>query len=115
MVGLKFFFLFITLCESQQSLLPQAISQLVQGQFGETRVKIEVIYNSDRIQILSETIKLLSETVSKLKVTNVAKKYQEFETEFNRESHLVYSNDAIFLFDTMQNYEIFSSKKIFWF
>ena len=58
--------------------MPQAILQLVKSYYGEDSVKIEVIYNSDRIKILPETLKLLS-GVKELKVTNAAKYLENYE------------------------------------
>ena len=74
--------------------MPQAIVQLVKSYYGEDCVKIEVFYNSDRMEILDETLKLLSE-VKEVKVT-----------QFNSDNFYYhgYYNDAIFLFDTIDNY-----------
>ena len=89
MIGFKvFFLLFITLCESKKSLVPQAILQLVKSHYGEYPVKIEVIYNLDRIKILPETLKLLSD-LKELKVTNVAKELEDYVKPKNREKENV--------------------------
>ena len=82
--------------ESKRSLVPQAILQLVQSQFGDSSAKIEVFYNSNRMKILDETLKLLSE-VRELKITKVNTALESccFDT------HYAYS---IFLFDTIKNF-----------
>ena len=90
----KFFVLlqFVLICEPKRSLVPQAILQLVQSQFGENYAKIEVIYNSDRIEILDETLKLLGE-VGELKITKTGGRFN-----FN-------NGYQIFLFDTAENFD----------
>ena len=94
MIGIKIcLLLFVVLCESRQSLVPQAIMQLVQNHFGESPVNIEVFYNSDRIKILEQTLKLLS-AVKNLKVINTESKNCNFTLKKN----------AIFIFDTLENY-----------
>ena len=71
MVAIKFFVLLIAVtCESKKSLVPQAILQLVQSNYGESSVLIEVFYNSGEVEILDETVKLLS-SVKHLKITPV--------------------------------------------
>ena len=87
------------LCESKQSSIPQAVLQLVQSFYGESSVTLQVYYNSDRLEIVDETLKLLS-GVKQLNVTKVDKILPFWNNEY------VY-NDAIFLFDTMENYAYF--------
>ena len=126
MIGLKFqFFLFVALCESKRSLVPQAILQFVKSHYGEYPVKIEVIYNSDGIKILSETLKLLGE-VKEIKVTNIyddldntdliSISYDEFgddENKFKKEEEKKkIFNDAIYIFDTIENYYMFELTKV---
>ena len=92
--------LFAVSCESKLSLVPQAILQLVQSHYGESLVKIEVIYNSDRLEILDETLKLLGKE-REIKVTRVATELEidKFKYDNKTIKDHIYSNDAIFLFD----------------
>ena len=100
MIRSKFLILlFVVLCESRKSLVPQAISELVQSNYGESLTKIEVIYNSKRIKILGETLKLLS-AVREVKVTNLG-------------SPFGHHNQAIMLFDTFQSYLNFAIQILF--
>ena len=134
MIGFKIFFLlFITLCESKRSLVPQAILQLVKSHYGEDSVKINVVYNSDLIKILPETLKLLS-GVKELKVTNAAKYLENYErvlakNKENKEDDYddyedygyyqykqtrpLHPSDVIFIFDTMENVHKFETSG-FW-
>ena len=94
MIGTKIYLLlFVVLFDSSQSLVPQAIQQLVQNHFGESPVNIDVFYNSDRIKVLEQTVKLLS-TVNNVKVMNTETK----DSDFN------FKNNTIFIFDTLENY-----------
>ena len=94
-------FLIIVLCESKQSLVPQAILKLVQNHYSVKRVIIEVFYNSHQIKILEETIKLVSGD-REIKATKVYVNEEENVT--------IFLNDAIFLFDTIENYSNFQFK-----
>ena len=59
MISRKYYiFLFVILCESNASLAPQAILQLVQDNNGNSSVVIEVFYNSEKVKILDETLRL---------------------------------------------------------
>ena len=108
----KFYILFFALlCEAKPSLMPQAILQLVQRNYGERPVLLEIFYNSRKIKILDETLRLLG-SVKQLKVTPIdTDKIDLSELNaincymYNREfCHQSCMNDAIFLFDTMENY-----------
>ena len=100
------FLFFVVYCESKQSLVPQAILQLVESHYGESCVKIEVFYNSDRIKILDETLKILSE-VKELKITEII----QTDLLLPQVIHGFY-NDAIFIFDTVTNYQKFFNDHI---
>ena len=126
MIGFKVLFLLLitlcsTLCESKRSLVPQAILQLVKSHYGEDSVKIEVIYNSDRIKVLPEILKLLS-GVKELKVTKVEandKYYNEDDynddDNYNQDKKIgwLHPSDAICIFDTMENFFKFENSG-FW-
>ena len=104
MVVFKFFVLtFVVFCESKINLLPQAIFQLIQSHYGESSVKIEVFYNSDRIEIIDETLKLLS-AVKNLKVTKIDTANINVTAIEHGDHYDNFSKDAIFLFDTTENY-----------
>ena len=99
MIGIKFLtLLFVVLCESKRSLVPQAILELYQKFYGETSVRIAVYFTSDRMEIFELTIKLLSQ-VKKLRVLNL-------ETNVNEDGDIEFhpGNDAIFIFDTIEKY-----------
>ena len=86
--------------------MPQAIFQLVHSHYGDSAVQIEVIYNSDQLEILDETLKLLSE-VRQIKVTKVATKLEINKFKYNNKTikdHF-YNNEAIFLFDTWDKFQ----------
>ena len=104
--------------ESMASLVPQAILQLVQSKYGERSVLIEVFYTSKKVKILDETLKRLS-FVKQLKVTPINIKeivlmkqptLEECFFEHQIICHQSYSNDAIFLFDTLDNYRIWKKR-----
>ena len=97
-----FLFFFLSYCRAKRSLVPQAILQVVKDYYGESSVKIEVFYNSEGLKVLEETLKLLSR-VKELKVTKV-----NSATDIDWE-RLTYYNDAVFLFDTVENYLILES------
>ena len=122
MVAIKFIVLFIAVSsESMASLLPQAILQLVQSNYGEHPVLIEVFYNSREVKVLDETLKMLSR-VKQLKVTpvNITKiilmgppNFFDFCLLHHNICHQKYLNNAIFLFDTLNNYQIWKNKFIY--
>ena len=85
--------LITVLCESKKSLVPQAILQLVQSYYGDSSAQIEVFYNSKEVKIFDETVKLLRRE-KQLKITPI-----------DAEKDPEYFNDAIFLFDTMENFQ----------
>ena len=95
-----FALLLVTLCESKKSLVPQAISELIQLHDRKSSEKIEIFYNSDRIEILDETLKLLSD-VKDVKVTKIVIDKKLKGQDFH--------NDAIFIFDTVENYSKFEA------
>ena len=95
-------FFLIALCESRISFVPQAILQLVQSHLNKSSVKIEVFYNTKSMKILDETLKLLSE-VTEVKVTKAGSQ-SEIGYLFT------FYNDAIFLFDTLDNYLKFEER-----
>ena len=110
MVAVKFYIcLWIVFCESKRSLVPQAIVQLVQSHYGGSSVKIEIFYNSNGIKIMDETVKLLS-GVKELKVTKINTTEIDVTSITDQNGHHNYSNDAIFLFDTLENYLKFRAK-----
>ena len=98
--------LFAVCCESKISLVPQAILQLVQSYYGESAVQIEVIYNSDQLEILDETLKLLSE-VRQIKVTRVATELEinKYTLSNNFIKEHIYNNEAILLFETIDKFQ----------
>ena len=99
MVAVKLYFLFllVTLCKSKRSLVPQAISQLVQSHFSESSETVQVYYNSERLEILDETLKLLRDE-QEVKVTKLGAEIE------NSENFTYNYKNAIFLVDTMDNY-----------
>ena len=112
MVVVKFFVLLIVvLCESKKSLVPQAILQLVQNNYGESSVAIEVLYNLERGKLLDETLQLLR-GVKQLKVTpiNITEVILTGPPEpkciLEPFCQQIYPDDAIFLLDTLVNYQI---------
>ena len=116
MVSIKFFVLLVAVsCESKKSLLPQAILQLVQSNYGDRSVVIEVFYNSKNVKILGETLKLLS-NVKQLKVTPISYRElilmepEEFEKGFFNPQHINRQNDAIFLFDSLYVYSVWKDR-----
>ena len=92
-----FVLLLVTLCESKKSLVPQAISQLVQKRYRGSSEIIEIFYNSGRIGTIDQTLKFLNVAVQHVKVTKV-------ETTYEKNQIVEINNDAIFLFDTVENY-----------
>ena len=102
--------IFTVLCESKKSLVPQAISQLVQSNYGERPEVIEIFYTSKKMKILDETLKLLK-IEKQLKIAPIdMNNLSQFSEENCTTDYLYYcvkpfSNDAIFLFDTMENYQ----------
>ena len=121
MVPIKFFVVLIAVsCESKKSLMPQAILQLVQSNYGERPVVIEVFYTSRKVKIVDETLKLLN-GVKKLKVTPIniteiilmgPRKFLTCSGSYKDICALNYLNDGIFLFDTLDNYQIWRNKFI---
>ena len=119
MVAIKFIVLLIAaLCESKKSLMPQAILQLVKSNYGERPVVIEVLYTSKKVTILDETLKLLS-NIKQVKVTpiNIIEYFSMEGLEIAnciRDPEIVcsqnYSNDAIFLFDSWDNYQVWKGR-----
>ena len=107
--------LYAVLCESKKSLVPQAILQLVQNNNGERPVVIEVFYNSRKVKILDETLKLLR-SGKQLKITPIdVNDLSHFNNSncvsgYNSYCMEVYLKDAIFLFDTVENYQKFKGK-----
>ena len=105
--------LFAALCESKKSLVPKAIVHLVRSNNGERPALIEIFYNSRKVKILDETLKLLSRE-KKLKVTPID---MNDLSRLNEENCTTRENNefciepiikrAIFLFDTMENYQKF--------
>ena len=83
--------------EAKRSLVPQAILQLVQNHYGDSAVKIEVLYNSDRIEVLDDTLKLLSGT-RELKITKI---YSEIN---NKTYSDTWNDKTILFFDTLVNF-----------
>ena len=133
MVAIRFLFpFFVVLCESKKSLVPQAILQLVQDNYGERPVVIEVFYNSRKIEILDETLKLLGEKkhikvtpintdeidLTKINLNVCFEKYVSCRNEqiidsckyFKDFCSQEYNNDAIFLFDKLENYQKVKAK-----
>ena len=114
MVAIKFLVLLLTvLCDSRKSLVPQAILQLVRNKYGELPVVIEVFYSIKKVNIFDETLKLLgSEKQLKITPTNTTDFYEFYDknctyfTELPR-CFFNFSKDAIFLFDTLDNYRNF--------
>ena len=102
--------IFAVLCESRKSLVPQAILQLVRSNYGERPVVIEVFYNSKQVEIFDETLKMLS-SEKKLKVTSIdMNDLIKFNLEYCKKDFEgfcfeVFLKNAIFLFDTLENYE----------
>ena len=133
MVAVKFLFLFlVVLCGSKASLMPKAILKLVQDNYGTHPVVIEVFFNSRKIKILDETLKLLS-LAKHIKVTPINTDDIELKTikrtvcfEQNELCHKEqvinsckyfkdiciqeHNNDAIFLFDKLENYQKVKAK-----
>ena len=106
--------LFAVLCESKRSLVPQAIYQLVQSNYGDNTAVIEIFYNSRKVEIIDEVLKLLSRE-KKLKITPIdINDLSRFENEYcttdDENCIFDYSKDAIFLFDTLDNYRKFKRK-----
>ena len=98
--------------------MPQAILQLVQSYYGERSVVIEVFYNSREVKILGETLKLLS-GIKQLKITPIniretiligPKKKEKCYEDQKVICPQFYLNDAIFLFDTLDNYQIWKNR-----
>ena len=112
MVAIQFLVLLIAvLCESKKSLVPQAILQLVQKNYGERSLVIEIFYNSRKVKILDETLKLLR-SEKQLKVTPINtdetdfRKFESYDCALNESIfHKSFLNDAIFLFDTVDSYQ----------
>ena len=119
MIVIQFFIVFIAVMGgSGASLMPQAILQLVQSYYVERSVVIEVLYSSREVKILGETLKLLSGG-NQLKVTpmNIVSPIligpDEYEKCFLDPQIICrqnYSNDAIFLLDTLDNYQIWKNR-----
>ena len=118
MVAIKFYVLLIVVFgESKESLVPQAILQLVQSNYGERPVLIEVFYNSRKVKILDETLTLLSSVkqlkVTPINITEVALMDLSDDEDYCNTINIcrrIYSNDAIFLFDTLINYQILKER-----
>ena len=96
-----FLLLFLVSCESKPSLVPQSIVQLIQKNNVKNSLKVEVFYNSEKLEILDETLKLLSE-LKEVKLTKLDEKFDFTDKSF--------SADGIFLFDTFKNYLEISSQ-----
>ena len=120
MVAIKIFVLLIAISGgSMASLVPQAIVQLLQSNNGERPVVIEVFYNSRKVKILDETLKLLS-SLKQLKVTPIniteiilsqnTQGLLECYSDYTVKCPQNYLNDAIFLFDTLDNYQIWKKQ-----
>ena len=109
--------IFVVLCEPKKSLVPQAILQLVQSNYGERPVEIEIFYNSRKVKILDETLKLLS-SEKNINVTPINTKkidYRKFDfgnCSIDDPSYCFQSflNNAIFLFDTVDSYHRIEGK-----
>ena len=98
-----YIFIVVTFSESKKISVPRAIFELVEGRYGGSSVKIEVFYNSRSLTILDETIKLLSQSKN-IKVTEISTK-DVIAAEINEnKTSDIFANDAIFLFDTVENY-----------
>ena len=110
--------LYAVLCESKKSLLPQAILQLVQSNYGERPGVIEVFYNLREVKFLDETLKMLS-SEKQLKVTPINTfDFKQFDRKHcprdeNERCIEPVLNHAIFLFDTLDNYVKFKRKLLF--
>ena len=106
--------LFTVLCKSKKSLVPQAIVQLVRSNYDEHPVVIEVFYNSREVKILDETLKLLRNE-KQFKVTPINKNVVTFDESYdvnctsdnNGGCITAFLKNAIFLFDTIANYQKF--------
>ena len=114
--GKYFVFMFMVLCESQGSLVPQAILQLVQSNYGKRSMMIEVFYNSRKVKILGATLKLLK-SEKYVKITQIdmddLRKFggpMTCKLDSNRDCVKLFFYDAIFLFDTVKNYQKFIKK-----
>ena len=114
MVSIKFLVLLIAVSgESIASLLPKVILQLVQRNYGERPMVIEVFHTSKKVKILDETLKLLSGVKQKVTPINITEIILSENTQPQMECYYDYtikcpqnySDDAIFLFDTLDNYQ----------
>ena len=121
MISRKFYILlFAILCESNGSSIRQAIFQLVKGYYGDSSVVIEVFYNSEKVKILDETLKLLSAGTN-LKLTPINTNeidldkltYKNCIDNKNDFCYQTSENDAIFFFDTLENYLKLKTKFIY--
>ena len=119
MFAIKFLVLLIAISgESMASLVPQAILQLVQSYNGERPVVIEVFYNSRDVKVLDETLKLLSSLkqlkVTPVNITEIVLKGPPKPEKCLLDQKIIcdqkYLNDAIFLFDTLDNYQILKER-----
>ena len=123
MVAIKIFVVLMVVSgDLMASLVPQAILQLVQSNYGERPVLIEVFYTSKKVKIFDETLKLLS-SVKQLKVTpiNITEvilmgrpKIERCFHDYQNICPQNYSNDAIFLFDTLGTYEVWKERILFY-
>ena len=71
-------------------------------------MKIEVYFNSDSLNILDETLKLLS-AVREVKITKIILRDSDNKQDFYNYCKS-FSNDAILLFDNLENYLKFADK-----
>ena len=109
-----FVFLFIVLCESNQNLIPQAISNLIKSHHGQNRGKIDLLYDSDHSNILSQTLKLLSDGVDiKVARINLTNPKNNHEENYNNKI-ATFDNDVIFIFESVENYSLYTSHKTFY-
>ena len=115
MVAMQFFvFLFIVLCESKEDLVPQAISELVKSRHGQNLGKIDLFYDTDHSNILGQTVKLLSDEVG-IKVTKFSFSGLKYKYDQHRQHKTVtFDNDVIFIFESVENYSIFTSFTSLW-
>ena len=96
---------FMVLCESKKSLVPQAILELVRNNYADSSAVIEVYYSRE-VEILDETLKLLK-SEKQLKITEVdMDHYVEIIRERQTDPN-TFMKDVIFLFDTIENYQIY--------
>ena len=125
---MKFLFpFFVVLCESKKSWVPQAISQLVQDNYGERPVVIEIFHNSRKIEILDETLKLLGEKkhikVTPINMDEIDLSMRELDiceehrlscrkkeiiddcNYFKNNCTQEHNSDAIFLFDKLETFK----------